>query len=1275
MPEKIPIRKIKKKQKPQAGKATLNLFVSMLVGLVTAGLFCTTVYVFATPPASKYTPSETLNPSCTPGSTNCSVLTPVTYTGATAALDLGSYNFTTTGTGTFGTSGILGIDAATNTAGVLKFWSAGANDFYTTFTAGTQTANATYTLPTAMPSGSSKFLQSTTAGVLSWESVDLSGYVPYSGATGAVNLGSQNLTTTGTGTFGTATRQTVLDDGTYAINATGRGYFTNGTGHIVELINTSAGSVGYFTDGTYQARVGGGTEAGYFTGGGKTVYLADSTYAISATGDVSIDSPSIPGGGGINITSPGSSVQIGSGTSVSGASVGIGYQAESTGGDSIGIGYQAQATGGFAVALNGDALADYAIALGTATASSESSIAIGKSAQTNAIASIAIGNYVANPLTTNGDYSIAIGNNIGTTANADYAMVLGYGGVAFYPNSTVIGNVQAGNLNDNNAQGGITLGGYNPNLLTPTGENWFTIMPGSVADSPIFTMGSVMGSSGTPTTNATLNVNQAGNTYAINATGNFYITGDIIFPSGSLITDGTNTSIDPYNRKLYASNGSTIQADYSTAYSLSLAGAGTPVSSSIFAGQDAGYTATSASNSNFLGANAGYGATSAYFSNFLGYNAGHSATSADYSNFLGNQAGYSATSAYSSNFLGNNAGNGATGASNSNFLGYYAGNGATSASNSNFLGYYAGNGATSAYDSNFLGNNAGTSASNAYYSNFLGYYAGYTATSASFSNFLGYYAGYGQTSAGYSVFIGTNAGNNNNQTAQTDFTNNLIIDQALLGSGARATAADIRTNALLYGTFATTAADQQLRINAGSIDMAYIPGAGSGVTIKMDADGYLYGDSSSLRFKSNIQPLEDGFATILQAQPKSFAYNPTGTQEIGFIAEDFDALGLKELVNYDKQGLPSGIKYDRIPIYLLEVLKQQQLDIQEIQQRLGITSDNLTVSPAGTVGSGEVSGVAPSSLLDGLKSLGITISAGVTNFTEIIANKMTATTAKINGLEMVDKTTGQIYCAYIDNGEWQKVLGECSNMVIAQATQSSPEEAPTALTATQMQQVVGQVTQQITPDLQQAAKQAQQAAKQAQQASQKASQANQNAQQAADQAQQAVEQLLSISSVAPISDINVDYGTDLSLVNLPATATVTLSDTTTQSVNILWDNGTPTYDSSTAGNYVFQGTIVPLSNATNTQSLKAQVNVIVAPQEPETPTQEEITPSVGDLIEQGISSFINSAWQFAQWTAGASVKKVASFMPAIKNATANLFQAFQNLGASLTWPVRNLFSR
>jgi hypothetical protein len=63
---------------------------------------------------------------------------------------------------------ILGEDAATNIAGCLKMFSAGANAFYTTFTTGTQTGNCAYTLPLALP-GSNKVLQCTSGGVLSWE--------------------------------------------------------------------------------------------------------------------------------------------------------------------------------------------------------------------------------------------------------------------------------------------------------------------------------------------------------------------------------------------------------------------------------------------------------------------------------------------------------------------------------------------------------------------------------------------------------------------------------------------------------------------------------------------------------------------------------------------------------------------------------------------------------------------------------------------------------------------------------------------------------------------------------------------------------------------------------------------------------------------------------------------------------------------------------------------------------------------------------------------------
>jgi len=63
----------------------------------------------------------------------------------------------------------IGKDDATNTAGKIKLWGAGANNFYTTMVTGTQTASVDYTLPLAAPSVNGQNLQCTTAGVMSWD--------------------------------------------------------------------------------------------------------------------------------------------------------------------------------------------------------------------------------------------------------------------------------------------------------------------------------------------------------------------------------------------------------------------------------------------------------------------------------------------------------------------------------------------------------------------------------------------------------------------------------------------------------------------------------------------------------------------------------------------------------------------------------------------------------------------------------------------------------------------------------------------------------------------------------------------------------------------------------------------------------------------------------------------------------------------------------------------------------------------------------------------------
>ena len=100
-----------------------------------------------------------------------------------------------------------GTQAQPFTLGIKLAQIGGSPGKYTTIQGGAQTADITYTLPTSSTNG----LLKNTAGALSWDtssyisttSADAT-YVPYAGATGDVNLGAKNLTTTGKVTVTTA---------------------------------------------------------------------------------------------------------------------------------------------------------------------------------------------------------------------------------------------------------------------------------------------------------------------------------------------------------------------------------------------------------------------------------------------------------------------------------------------------------------------------------------------------------------------------------------------------------------------------------------------------------------------------------------------------------------------------------------------------------------------------------------------------------------------------------------------------------------------------------------------------------------------------------------------------------------------------------------------------------------------------------------------------------------------------------------------------------------
>ena len=101
------------------------------------------------------------------------------------------------------------------------------------------------------------------------------------------------------------------------------------------------------------------------------------------------------------------------------------------------------------------------------------------------------------------------------------------------------------------------------------------------------------------------------------------------------------------------------------------------------------------------------------------------------------------------------------------------------------------------------------------------------------------------------------------------------------------------------------------------------------------SDGRFFYDNSSRRYKRNIQPLEDDFNLILQAQPKTYTRpDDPDRWEVGYIAEEMDSLGLNKLVSYDEGGVPDGFNYEKMILYVNEILKLQKADRESKEQEI-----------------------------------------------------------------------------------------------------------------------------------------------------------------------------------------------------------------------------------------------------------------------------------------------------------------------------------------------------
>lgn len=222
-----------------------------------------------------------------------------------------------------------------------------------------------------------------------------------------------------------------------------------------------------------------------------------------------------------------------------------------------------------------------------------------------------------------------------------------------------------------------------------------------------------------------------------------------------------------------------------------------------------------------------------------------------------------------------------------------------------FLGTFAGHSNTTGEGNTFVGIAAGYENTTGNYNTYLGEVTGVDCDTCNGNTFVGSCAGESNEGS-YNVFIGREAG--------VDGSNKLCIANGPNSS-------DI----LISGDFST-----------GDVAMPNL-NSGTGTYVVIDGNGVLYKEiiRSSRRYKKNITEVDIDPEDILKLQTVRFEWKESGKEDVGLIAEDVEK-AVPDLVIYDDQGRPNGVRYNKLALYLLETVKELKAENEELKKRIEV---------------------------------------------------------------------------------------------------------------------------------------------------------------------------------------------------------------------------------------------------------------------------------------------------------------------------------------------------
>jgi hypothetical protein len=277
---------------------------------------------------------------------------------------------------------------------------------------------------------------------------------------------------------------------------------------------------------------------------------------------------------------------------------------------------------------------------------------------------------------------------------------------------------------------------------------------------------------------------------------------------------------------------------------------------------------------------------------------------------VGHSAGI-ANTASANSFFGSRSGFSNTSGNNNAFFGFAAGEANTTSFNNSFFGSEAGRLSTGSADS-FFGANSGEDNTTGNFNSFFGNGSGSNNLTGDFNTFVGNAAGAGNTSGSNNTIIG----------AQANVASGNLGHATAIGAGAVVSTSD---------TVVLGRTEDIVRI-PGFLRVVQLGSPGS-TPLCQNVNDTISTCSSSIRYKSNINPFTSGLSLVNRLRPVSFNWREGGMLDMGLVAEEVAAVEPLLTTTNDK-GQIEGVKYDRVGVVLINAVREQQDEIESQKKEI-----------------------------------------------------------------------------------------------------------------------------------------------------------------------------------------------------------------------------------------------------------------------------------------------------------------------------------------------------